>query len=119
MTKSKNIAICIVLSLITCGIYGLIWMASLTNDINSELNEDGTSGGMCVLYSILTCGIYSFYWLYRIGEKTARLKAKTSGNTPDTSSPILFLVLGVFGLSLVVYALIQSEINRAVERGLS
>ena len=30
--KEKNIALCIILSIFTCGIYGIIWFISMTDD---------------------------------------------------------------------------------------
>ena len=35
-----------------------------------------------------------------------------NGEAPDTSSSVLYLLLGIFGLSIVSYALIQSELNK-------
>ena len=32
MVQQKNIALCIVLSLVTCGIYGIYWFITLVND---------------------------------------------------------------------------------------
>ena len=33
MIKQRNIGICILLSIVTCGIYGLYWFVVLTDDI--------------------------------------------------------------------------------------
>ena len=58
MIKRKNIAVCILLTIFTCGIYGLFWIYSLTESVNLALNErNGTSGGMVVLLTIITCGV--------------------------------------------------------------
>lgn len=32
MIQQRNIALCIVLSIVTCGLYGLYWYVCLTND---------------------------------------------------------------------------------------
>lgn len=40
MIKQRNIGICILLSIVTCGIYGLYWFVVLTDDINQESGED-------------------------------------------------------------------------------
>lgn len=42
--EERNIAMCIILSLVTCGIYGLYWFVCLTEDTNAAANEEGTSG---------------------------------------------------------------------------
>lgn len=54
MIKQRNIGICILLSIVTCGIYGLYWFVVLTDDINQESGEtDATSGGMSLLLTTL------------------------------------------------------------------
>lgn len=47
MIKQRNIALCIVFSIITFGIYALYWFVCLTNDANQESGQtDATSGGV-------------------------------------------------------------------------
>ena len=109
----RNIALCIVLSLVTCGIYAIYWMIVLANDTNAASGhpQDGTSGGMVFLLSLVTCGIYGFYWAYKQGEKIN--EAKAMRNMPaDSNSGILYLILELFGLGIVAYALMQSELNK-------
>ena len=49
MIERRNIAVCIVLTLVTCGIYGIYWIVCLTNDVNTVSGDvNGTSGGMVV-----------------------------------------------------------------------
>ncbi|MFR0865774.1 MAG: DUF4234 domain-containing protein [Eubacterium sp.] len=69
MVKNRNIALCIILSLVTCGIYGLYWFVCLTDDTNTISGEPGTSGVVALVLTIVTCGIYGFYWAYKCGDK--------------------------------------------------
>lgn len=109
--QKKDIAICIILSIVTCGIYGIIWFVSLTDDVRIA-SEDQTlpSGGTAFLLTLVTCGIYGFYWAYRMGQavNTARTKRGLAAND---SNSILYLILQVFGLGIVTYCLIQNELN--------
>lgn len=107
--QQRNIVLCIVLSLITCGIYGLYWFVCLTNDTNTVAGEDGTSGGMALILTIITCGIYGLYWAYKCGEKLD--KAKTNRGMIASNGGILYLILFLFG-GIIAYALIQSELNK-------
>ena len=105
MTKNRNIALCIIFSIITCGIYGIYWFICLTNDLNSLTSDDyQTSGGVAFLLTLITCGIYGFYWAYKMGSKVDTLK-------PNSNHTILFLVLQIFGLAIVNYCIMQSAIN--------
>lgn len=110
--KNRNIALCIVLSIITCGIYGIYWLVCLVDDLNVASGRTGdTSGGMVFLLSLITCGIYGIYWMYKAGEKVAYIKQRNTGEV-DSSSSVLYLILGIIGFGIVVYALIQSELNK-------
>lgn len=111
--QQRNIGVCILLSIVTCGIYGLYWFVVLTDDANILDGEvHHTSGGTALLLSIVTCNIYGLYWMYKQGEKLDN--AKTKRGIPASNSGIVYLLLGVFGLGIVSYALMQSEINKLV-----
>ncbi len=111
---NRNIALCIVFSIISCGIYSLYWMYVLNEEMNAITGDSrGTSGGLVILFSILTCGIYTWYWYYKMGEKVDFIKERSG--MPSSSSPILFLILGIFGLGIVNFALMQDTINKLAE----
>ena len=109
MVKERNIAVCIILSIVTCGIYGIIWFVSITDDINTLSGDYKTSGGMAFLFSIITCGLYGIYWMYNQGRKIDM--AKANKGIPSSNSGILYLILSILGLGIVSYCLMQNEIN--------
>ena len=105
----RSIPLCIIFSLITCGIYGIYWMIKLNDEVNIVSGEPyATSGGMVFLFSIITCWIYSLYWLYKMGERCDRIRGMNG------SSGILYLILGLVGFSIISYCLIQDTLNKAV-----
>lgn len=115
MITNRNIGLSIVLTIITCGIYGIYWFICLVNELNIAADEkQATSGGMVFLLTIVTCGIYLFYWMYKAGEKINKAKAMR-GMPTDSNAGILYLLLSFFGLEIVVYALIQSDLNNMVQ----
>ncbi len=109
----RNIGLCIVLSIITCGIYGIYWFIVLADETNavSGHTQDGTSGGIAFLLTLVTCGIYGIYWAYKQGEKLNEAKAMRNMPT-DSNSGILYLVLELLGLGIIAYALMQNELNK-------
>lgn len=111
--QSRNLAMCIILSVVTCGIYGLYWLYTLNEDMGYISGRKEMSGGMVILLSIITCGIYSFIWNYQQGQKVDELKTKNG--LPSSSTGILYLVLSLLGLAIVNYALMQNEINAVAE----
>ena len=111
MIERRNIAVCIVLTLVTCGIYGIYWIVCLTNDVNTVSGDvNGTSGGMVVLLTIVTCGIYGIYWAYKQGEKLDF--TKNNRGIPSSNSGVLYLILQIFGFGIIADALMQNELNK-------
>ena len=109
MIQERNIVLCIVLSIITCGLYGIYWFICLTND-TAQVSEDvNFSGGKSFLFTIITCGICMFYWYYKTGKNLKIANDKSGINASDNS--VLYLILGLFGLGIVNYCIMQSELN--------
>lgn len=112
--KKREIVLAIVLSIVTCGIYGLIWEISLVNDLNKASdNEKDTNGITVLLLSIVTCGIYMIYWMYKAGAKVNYIREKVGGNT-DSNLGIIYAILGYF-CSIAAIALIQNELNKVAD----
>ena len=112
MVRPRSIPICVILSLVTCGIYGIYWFVCLTDEVNEVTQEQDTSGILAFVLTLITCGIYGIYWGYKMGDKLDR--ARMRNNVPAGSFPILFLVLNLFQLTIVTCAIIQSELNHYV-----
>lgn len=106
----REIAISLILSLVTCGIYAIYWFIVMTDDVNKVSNENGTSGAMAFVFSLLTCGIYTYFWNYKMGKQMHEAGRKNGIEIADNS--ILYLVLSLFGLGIVNYCLIQNDLNK-------
>ena len=111
MVEKRNVATAIILTIFTCGIYGIIWFIKLTDEINYiSNNTNDTSGGMAFLLTLVTCGIYGWIWYYKMGEKLDQ--TAMNRRMPSQSRSILYIVLGLFGLGIVAYALMQDSLNK-------
>lgn len=106
----RNIVVCILLSLITCGIYSIYWFIVMTDESNMVSDEQTASGGMAFLFTIITCGIYFYYWNYKMGQKLHQAGQKY--NKPIGDNSIVYLLLSIFGLGIINYCIIQSDLNR-------
>ncbi|CAH1201788.1 hypothetical protein PAECIP111893_01726 [Paenibacillus plantiphilus] len=110
MITQRNIVLAIVLTFITCGIYGIFWFISMTDDVG-KLNGDYTFTGVKnFLLILVTCGIWGFIWAYQVGKQLAEAQRKRGLTVTDNST--LYVVLTIFGLGIVTYALVQSDVNR-------
>ncbi len=109
--KQRSIPVCIILSLITCGIYSLYWMIVLTDDANRLSGRQRPSGGTALLLTIVTCGIYGYYWAYQMGE--ALYNAKAQRGIMASNNNILYLILEII-FPIIGWSLMQDEINKLV-----
>lgn len=107
---NRNIVTSIILSFITCGFYSVYWFIIMTDEANAISDDNSTSGGMAFLFTLLTCSIYSIYWSYQMGKKLHEAGLKYGKNIQDNS--VLYLILSIFGLGIINYCLIQSDLNR-------
>lgn len=106
--QRRSIATCIVLTIITCGIYGIYWFIVITDDVGKASEDNSMSGGIAFLLTLVTCGIYGIYWAYQMGKKLANNKKGV--NIADNS--IVYLILQIFGLGIINYAIIQNDLNQ-------
>lgn len=116
--NKKSIATSIVLTIITCGFYGLYWLACMANDINAlEDNHEGTTGGTVVLLSVVTCGIYSIYFIFQASKRVYFLFEDYGVRTSDNSVVNLILMIANYfvGTSLVAFAILQNDINHLID----
>ena len=106
MAYKRDIVIAIILSIITCGIYGIYWFIKLTDGVNYVSGTpNDTSGAAAFLFSIITCGLYGIYWSYKMGCKLDNLEG-------TSFKGILFLVLTILGFGIVNYIIIQDSLNK-------
>lgn len=113
----RNIALAVVFSFITFGIYSLYWLYKLQADTNRLLGlRNETSPGVVVLLTIVTCGLYQVYWAWCQGNKF-RAEAEGRGSSEADHCPLMFLILQAFsytvGVTTVINkALMQDRINQ-------
>ena len=109
----RGVGMSIFLCIITCGIYGYVWLYKLLST-HYRLNNQPNNAGMDIVLYIVTCGIYGVYLGYKMG-KLESTSHHVMGFPPRDDS-ILYLILNLFGLWIVAYAIMQSNINTMVDQ---
>lgn len=114
--ENRNIATMVILSIVTCGIYGIIWLINLVNDINAVCQDENSnqSGGTVVLLTLVTCGIYGIVYFYQCGKRLENAGKKYGIAIADNST--IYLLLGIFGLQIVNYCLVQTDLNKFAQQ---
>ena len=114
MVQKRDLALSIILSIVTCGIYQIYWFIVMTDDVKTASGDNQlASGGMAFLFTLLTCGIYQVYWGYKMGELMG--KAQASKKLPVKDNSVLYLILNLFGFSIITMALVQNDLNAVAD----
>lgn len=118
----RSLLVYILLTIVTCGIYSLVFWYSMISDINEMLYQDGKHTHnilMLWLLSLVTCGIYPFIWYYSVGERLG--EAVRLRGIPDTisgSSLLLWMLVGSFlfgiGPFVAFYQIIKATNKLAI-----
>ena len=102
--KERNIVTAIILSVVTCGIYGIYWAICLARESVSvkNANDDG-------ILEIILMLFLPFVGFYLAEKKLAEGCAALGIAHKDNS--VLYLILGLIGLGIVNFCLLQSDLN--------
>lgn len=109
-----NIALGIILSLVTCGLYNIYWNYCEFQAMNQLLGREEYRFWYWVILSILTCGIFHIYYEYKMGSDLYNYM-KGHGHEVNPNLPLIGLVLSIFGLTIIADAVFQHELNRLVQ----
>jgi hypothetical protein len=100
MIKQRNFLTFVLLSIVTCGIYGIIFWYSFADDMNTICNGDGKQTQnyiIVILLSIVTCGIYGWIWYYGIGNRLQENAPRYGTNLNENGTTVLlWMIFGAF-----------------------
>lgn len=97
MVKKRNIVLVYLFTMITFGLYGLVWSVKTKDEFNSL-------GANVPTAWLLVIPIANIYWLYKYCEGFSQY-VKKDNNT------ILWFVLSAF-VGIIIPAIVQSELNK-------
>ena len=117
LKDDRGLASYIILSIITCGIYGYYFIYKMAHDVNVACDGDGenTSGLVAfILLSMITCGIYAWYWYYKLGNRLANNAGRYGLSIQENGTTVLMwcifgtLICGI-GPFIAMYILIKNS----------
>lgn len=109
--KERNIVTCILLTLVTCGIYGIYWVIMLAKEAVSV--KDPTDNGILEIVLMLFLPFLGIF----LSEKKLAEGCADKG-IPHTDNSILYLILGLVGLGIVGLCMMQNDLNKLSHAGL-
>jgi len=108
--KKRNIAISILLTLVTLGVYWIIWFINVANDISKLQPNSGVKAGKDLLLPIVTFGFYFIYLMYKYPKVITNIEMEKGKQVHDFA--ILSIILAVLGFSIIPWCMIQAELNK-------
>lgn len=116
MIKQRNLLTMILLSFITCGIYGIVFWYNYSDDMNKVCYGDGKETKnyiIVILLSIITCGIYTWVWYYGLGNRLCENAPRYGTRlTEDGTTVLMWMIFGSllcgFGYFYAMYILVKN-----------
>jgi len=102
----RSIAVDVILTVVLCGLWNIWVQARQMRAVNFMIGTRKYKFWPWLLLTLITCGLWHIYHEYRLSRDIAWAR-----NSPNSDNPVIHLVLSIFGLSIVVDALQQAEIN--------
>jgi len=90
--ETRNPVTIILLTLVTCGIYGIYWLYLVTKEINAALGEERINFVLYFLVGIL-CFPLIFVGMYKIDEAVVELQ--TRAGLPGKPNFVLWILLSL------------------------
>jgi hypothetical protein len=107
----RSIGIGILLTLVTCGIYGLFWQYKQIETLNAWTKRDDFSFWLWLLLSIVTFGIFAIYYEYKMAKAINEIQ-EDRGLRLQGDLAVICIVVSLFGFWFASLAIQQSNINR-------
>lgn len=103
--KERNIVTSIILSVVTCGLYGIYWVICLAREAVSV--KDPADSGILEIVLMLFLPFLGFF----MAEKKLAEGCAEKGIAHQDNS-VLYLILGLVGLGIVNYCMMQNDLNK-------
>ncbi len=107
----RSIALGIIFSLLTCGIYSLYWQYKQMVTLNAWLGRTNYRFWLWFFLSILTCGIFGIYYEYKMAAGINEVQAN-NGLLVSNYLPVTCVIIAIFGVGIASLAIQQWEINK-------
>lgn len=107
-----KIWVLVVLSIVTFGIYTLIWVYKTVGLLNNKLPQSQQYGQAAQLLLCMFVPFYAIYWVYKTCKRIEEYSYRLNSGNSDLS--LIGLLLTIFGFAIVAYALMQDQINKNI-----
>lgn len=112
LCEYEDITACVIISVLTFGIYQLIWLYRLCKKIRLLAGEDKKCTSE--ILKIAFVPFYLLYWMHSRGKKITENAKKLNIHLADNGS--FYVLFSLCGLSVFAVAMMQKDFNRIARR---
>lgn len=107
--KTRDVMLRILLTILTCGLYGLYWQKTITDDIHRFSERPQTPTGLkSVLLTLVTCSLYFYYWLYKISGELVEARREKGLSLDPVSNATYVLTIVLTSLLALGVSILQT-----------
>lgn len=103
----RNVGSCVILTILTFGIFGIIWLTKICKDLNRLHGDENPVGSEVLMF--LFVPFYSVYWGYAKGKQMYEDSKKRGGNLTDRK--YIYLAMNLMFMQLFTLGFIQTQLN--------
>lgn len=107
--QNRSVATVIILTIITCGIYGLYWLY-VTADALEKEGQTGQLAPVVQLILALFLGGIGYIFVGMAADKNLNA-IKTKRGLPTSDNQVVYILLGLI-IPIVLIGMIQNDINQ-------
>lgn len=108
--EERGILAVILLTVFTCGIYGLVVVYRMGEELNAHRGRQEVNPAADLLLTFVTCGLWGVFVMYKYSRILQDITIEESLPVVDVTVPCL--LLSIFGFHVVAVAILQNELNR-------
>lgn len=109
--RGVSIALYLVLTLLTLGLWNLYWNWRQMRACNRLLGRREFSWPLWLFLSLLTCGIYHLFYQYKMGAAINEIQ-HARGLALTDGLPVLSVIAAILGVGVVADCIHQHELNK-------
>lgn len=105
----------LVLTLVTCGIYGIYWHWATSGELRDATGDTTINPTLDLVLLILTCGVWGIFLDYRIAQKVHEALKSREPTRTDQSQTVLILGIAALFVGVTMWVatyIAQDELNK-------
>ena len=106
--QKRSIATCVVLSIVTCGIYQIYWVFKVVSEA-VKVKDETDNGLLEILLSIFLAPVGLFLAEKKLYEGAAEKGLAIADNS------IIYLIISLFCMPIIAVALMQNDLNKLAD----